>query len=242
MRELTEVLRRLYREQLEANPADNYLREHSSPAFLEGTVQVFEFYRSYLTAGGRILDWGCHHGPDSCLIRAALGDTVGIDGCDVIDPEQYSVFHSFAGLHYQRLRHAFQLPYQDSCFDMVIASGVLEHVPMDYESLKELNRVLKPGGRIAIAYLPNRRSVQEWWLRVSGRGDFHRHLYGRGELTAMLLRCGFLPLAAGYQTRIDCLPAYGGALARTAARGLRACQAHRFTSCLCAVAAKVESF
>jgi SAM-dependent methyltransferase len=134
-----------------------------------------------------------------------------------------------------------RLPYEDGVFDAVIASGVLEHVPMDYESLKELNRILRPGGRLIIAYLPNRFSVQEWWIRVSGRGAPHRRLYSRSEFTRTLLHCGFLPLTAGYQTQLDCL-APAGSAGRLMSHTLNVLQFHRMTSCLCAVAEKVMYF
>jgi len=53
----------------------------------------------------------------------------------------------FAGLQYERLPDLIRLPYPDGSFDAVISSGVLEHVPFDYESLKELDRVLINTGR-----------------------------------------------------------------------------------------------
>ena len=62
-----------------------------------------------------------------------------------MEPDLYEAFFEYSGLRYRRLEHSNLLPYEDSTFDMVIASGVLEHVPMDYESLKELYRVLKLG-------------------------------------------------------------------------------------------------
>ena len=233
------VLGQLYARQLETLPGDGYLRQHAEPGFLRGTVQVFRFYEPYLPGEGRVLDWGCHHAPDACLIRAKLGDKVVLDGCDVLDPEQYPVFHSYAGLRYAQLREPVRLPYAEASFDAVIASGVLEHVPMDYESLKELNRILKPKGRLMVTYLPNRASLEEWWLRTSARGDFHRRLYGCGEMRRTLLHYGFLPLLAGYQTQLDMLPpTSGNALGRLRTLS-RLLPAHRLTACLCAVAEKI---
>jgi hypothetical protein len=83
--------------------------------------------------------------------------------------------------------------------DAVIASGVLEHVPMDYESLKELYRVMKPGARLIVTYLPNRASVEEWRLRHRNGRRGHRRLYSRSQIRRLLLHCGFWPLTAGFQ-------------------------------------------
>jgi SAM-dependent methyltransferase len=55
--------------------------------------------------------------------------------------------------------NAFRLPFSDGAFDKVICSEVLEHIP-DYRSvLKEIKRVLKPGGTFA-ASVP--RFFPEW--------------------------------------------------------------------------------
>jgi len=145
---LSGLLSDLYRRQVEMLPRETYLREHSAPAFVRGTVAVYRFYEPWLPREGRILDWGCRHAPDACLIRARFGTRFTLDGCDVFDRASYPVFFEYAGLRYQPLPDAVRLPYADDSFDGVIASGVLEHVPMDYESLKELHRVLKPTGSL----------------------------------------------------------------------------------------------
>ena len=48
------------------------------------------------------------------------------------------------------------LPFADDTFNLIITSGVLEHVPLD-KGLAELTRVLKPSGRLII--LPVRPSI-----------------------------------------------------------------------------------
>lgn len=40
-----------------------------------------------------------------------------------------------------------QLPFEDACFDVLIASHILEHIPDDHKALTEIGRVLRPGGR-----------------------------------------------------------------------------------------------
>jgi SAM-dependent methyltransferase len=242
MQENPEIaLERLYKQYLARNPEDQYVRMHSESAFLSGTVRFFRFYEPYLVGRTSILDWGCHHAPDACLIRSKFGQEVGLHGCDIVDPHQYGDFYRYAGLNHTQLTHPFQLPYPDAQFDAVIASGVLEHVPADYESLKELYRVLKPQGRLIVGYLPNAWSLEEWWMRVSGRKDFHRNLYSRGEFRRLLRRSGFLPIVVGYQTQIDLLPVDGGAVAAIRPL-LRLGSLGRFTSCLCAVTEKTLYF
>lgn len=232
MRELAELLRKLYAAQSAQHPHDGYLRQHGDAGFLAGTVDVFAFYEPFLPQSGRILDWGCRHAPDAALIRARRPN-IELDGCDVLAPDTYPVFYDYARLRYRQLQDIIRLPYDDATFDAVIAAGALEHVAMDYESLKELYRVLRPQGRLIVTYLPNRASIEEWRLRRKGE-PAHARLYSRREFRDLLLHTGFLPLSIGYQTRFDALPNSTGA-----ARLLR--PLGRFTACLCAVAERVAS-
>lgn len=236
---LADLLADLYRRQVAELPDEDYLRQHSAPAFVQGAVRVFRFYEPWLPRQGTLLDWGCRHAPDACLIRAQFGPGLAIEGCDVFPEAPYRTFHDYSGLRYQPLPDPVRLPYADGSFDAVIASGVLEHVPMDYESLKELYRVMKPGARLIVTYLPNRASFEEWRLRRKGNRG-HRRLYSQSQIRSLLLHCGFWPLAAGFQTQLDSLPVEGSAawLHKVA----RASQLHRLTACLCVVAEKTTYF
>jgi SAM-dependent methyltransferase len=169
-------------------------------------------------------------------MRAALGSAVDLDGCDLLADGVYKVFFEYAGLRYARLTDPVKTPYADASFDAAVASGVLEHVPMDYESLKEMYRILRPGGRLMVAYLPNRWSFEEWRLRRRDPAGAHQRLYTAQGLRAMLLHTGFRPLVLGWQTRLDLLPE--SAALRPV---LRVFGVHRLAACLCAVAEKMAA-
>lgn len=49
--------------------------------------------------------------------------------------------------------NVLDIPYEDNHFDFVICNHVLEHIPEDDKAMKELRRVLKPGGK-AILQVP----------------------------------------------------------------------------------------
>ena len=56
-----------------------------------------------------------------------------------------------AGATAQAIRgSAYELPFADASFDKIIAAEVLEHLPEDGRAMRELARVLKPGGAIAV--------------------------------------------------------------------------------------------
>lgn len=194
------LLADLYCRQMARCPENGYLREHARDKVIAAQVRSFFWYRTALPARPRVLEWGAQHGPDGCLIRAAYGEQADLHACDFVPPGQYEVFAGFASASYQQLTDPVRLPHEADSFDAVIASGVLEHTARDYDSLGELYRVLRPGGALIITWLPNRLSVEEWYRRVVRKRDYHRRLYGRGEITQLLKRSGFVPAVAEYQT------------------------------------------
>jgi len=185
---------------------DPYLQAHSrNTAVLRRQIGIFERYKDVLEDAHTILDWGCRHAVDACLVRMFRGADVELYGCDV-DAGDYQVFYDFAGLKYSRLSHPYQLPYEDSFFDAVLGSGVLEHVPNDSECLKELYRVIRPGGYFIMTFLPNKYSYTEWLARRLKK-PHHCRMYTLSEARRMFLHHGFLPASSGYH---QLLPTFAG--------------------------------
>jgi SAM-dependent methyltransferase len=93
-------------------------------------------------------------------------------------------------------------PYEDDSFDVVLFCEIVEHLLMDpLHALREINRVLRPGGALVmttpnVARLGNAlalvdgRNVQD---RYSGYGPYGRHNreYTRHELVHLLRFAGF---------------------------------------------------
>ena len=78
-----------------------------------------------------------------------------------------------------------RIPFGDASFDGVVSCGVLEHVPDQEESVEEIARVLRPGGKFFIYFLPNRWSYTEWWNDLRGASD-HPVKYTPARLGALL--------------------------------------------------------
>ena len=205
------LLARLYAEQLAFTPDDQYLTDHSRPRIIAGQADAFRWYQPLIPSTGAVLDWGCNHAPDSCLLRGSGGD-YALHGCDFREPGRFRAFHNFADLQFRTLGHLYQLPYGDAQFDAVIAGGVLEHAAWEYESLKELYRVLRPGGVLIITYLPNRFSAKEWVQRNVRKRDHHLRLYGLSTTRRILLGLGFEVLDARHQSTLG--GGWRGAVAR----------------------------
>ncbi|MGO4440872.1 class I SAM-dependent methyltransferase [Rhizobium sp. RAF56] len=82
-----------------------------------------------------------------------------------------------------------ELPLPDSSIDRVLMVHSLEFAESPRETLKELWRILAPGGRLVIV-VPNRRGV---WARMEHTPFGSGRPYSRGQLTALLRETNFTP-------------------------------------------------
>ena len=194
VRARAELLARLYAEQAAIGDPDEhgYMHNHGQPGVVLHHVNVFEWYSTLLERHSTVLDWGCNHGPDSCLLRHRFGAELDLHACDFAAEGAFGAFRSYARAKYTRLTDPLKIPYPNETFDAVIGSGTLEHTAMDGESLKELYRVLKPNGLLVVTFLPHAYSWDEWRRRSRGV-DFHRRLYTRRGFARLLLEHGFVP-------------------------------------------------
>lgn len=68
------------------------------------------------------------------------------------------------------LKNGMQLPFKSNSFDIITCLDVLEHIEKDEEYLKELNRVLKPKGKLII-FVP---AIQLLWSQLDVKSHHQR--------------------------------------------------------------------
>ena len=93
---------------------------------------------------------------------------------------------------------ALALPFADATFDRVIASEVLEHIPDDTAAMRELARVLRPGGAMAVTVPRCVPEAINWALsdEYHDTPGGHVRIYRRSTLERRLSSAGLEP--AGY--------------------------------------------
>lgn len=119
--------------------------------------------------GKRIIDCGCGAGEYVRALGESGASVVGIEfqkskllGATTEDCPQPSAL-SVADIQ--------DIPFRDGAFELALVNEVLEHVPDDLKGLREVKRVLKPGG-LVIVFSPNRLYPFEThgvYLKRSGR-------------------------------------------------------------------------
>lgn len=107
--------------------------------------------------GLRVLEIGCGMGTDGAQFAAAGADYTGVDLTDAAIELARKRF-ALSGLKGEfRVADAEKLDFPDESFDRVYSHGVLHHTPDIESAIREIHRVLKPGGR-AIVMLYHRGS------------------------------------------------------------------------------------
>jgi len=128
----------------------------------------------------RILDVGCGTGAN-LLMLSKYGDAEGVDVS-----EDALAFCRERGLENVKLGAAEELPYDDGTFDLVTALDVVEHLDDDLAGLREMRRVLRPGGRVLL-FVPTFMFL--WGLQDDVSN--HRRRYRMPELRRVLEQAGF---------------------------------------------------
>jgi len=128
----------------------------------------------------RILDVGCGTGT---LLRylSRYGCAQGVD----VDEQAIEFCHK-RGVHQVQKVDSFPLPFEDDTFDLVTLLDVLEHIDDDEGTLRELYRIVRPGGMLMLA-VPAYRFLWGPQDEISN----HKRRYIAPEIGDLLRGTGF---------------------------------------------------
>lgn len=93
-------------------------------------------------------------------------------------------FQAFDGIHY---------PYEEERFDLVVSRYAFHHFPNPGDAVKQIYRILVPGGKVLISDPVRCREDQEGiiddFMRI--KGDGHIQFYTEAELERLFVERGF---------------------------------------------------
>jgi SAM-dependent methyltransferase len=171
-------------------------------------VITIDYSRLNISANDRILDMGCgpgRHVCGACANYEAMVTGADIDIDDLVKAKTNIFLHEAYG---GKLKGRWGvsaaditlLPFDGNTFDHVICSEVLEHIPDDQKAARELIRVLKPGGTLAVSvprFLPEKICWKLSWSYCNTKGG-HIRIYKKPEIIRLFVNLGLEMLSSHY--------------------------------------------
>jgi len=172
-------------------------------------------------SGDKIIDIGCGDGYYSYLL-SGLGIQLNLTGTDLNEEALETAKENLKDKNIPLIKADLmkKLPFPSNTFDKAVMSEVAEHLPDDLKGLREVYRIIKPGGILALT-VPHQNYPFLWdpvnWLleRIfkthiksgfwAGIWNQHIRLYSKDQICEVLEKAGFKVEKAEVQT-FWCLP------------------------------------
>lgn len=195
------------------NPVENYERffvPTIGTAWASALLETAE-----LRAGDRVLDIACGTGVVARHAAEQVGPGGSVDGLDISAGMLEIARESSTGIDWHE-GDAASLPLPDGAFDVVVSSLGMQFVEDKETALREMHRVLAPGGRVAIATVgptPPLFAVLEQALarhaspEVAGFVRAVFSLYDPEQLQTLMAQAGFDDIDVRSQVLKVTLPA-----------------------------------
>ena len=151
-------------------------------------ARLYDLVGRHVPRGSDVLDWGAGNFHFSYfLVRAGYRATgYTYEATTVPTWLQSSDYRFVAGSE----SDPESIPFGDESFDAVTSVGVLEHVRetggSEAASLREIRRILRPGGIVICYHLPNRFSVMDMAARLVPGAHHHVYRYSRRSISTLL--------------------------------------------------------
>ena len=155
------------------------------------TQRQFNLFHYFEFIAGRIegknyrtaLEVGCGRGTIGLYLNRYLGMEVTLldSSKDAVELAQWNFAH-WGGKGVFRVEDARVLSFPESSFDVIATIGLLEHLEDYRPVLREMYRVLKPGGVLFSVNIPKKKSIQvlnnifRSFLRF-GKRELHKDYY-----------------------------------------------------------------
>ena len=136
-------------------------------------------------AGARLLEVGCGMGTDLLQFARGGARVTGVD----LTPRSIEISRQHLAVYGEggdfAITDGENLPFADESFDVVYSNGVLHHTPDTASAVREVHRVLRPGGQARVM-LYYRDSLSYWGQIILRHGLLHGELI-RGNSPAEIM-------------------------------------------------------
>ncbi|MET9429719.1 methyltransferase domain-containing protein [Streptomyces sp. NPDC003036] len=117
----------------------------------DGPAYAAAVHELGLRPGDAVLDAGCGTGRALPPLRDAVGPAGTVIGVDVTAAMLAAAVRAGrGGSGALLLADVARLPLRDGVLDAVFGTGLISHLPRPADGLRELARVVRPGGRLAL--------------------------------------------------------------------------------------------
>lgn len=141
-----------------------------------------------LRRGDRVLDAGCGTGRALTPLRAAVGPSGTVVGVDVTPAMLEAAVRAGRDRDGRLvLADVAALPLRSASLDAVFAAGLVAHLPRPQDDLRELARVVRPGGTLALFHPIGRAAL----AARQGRRITPEDLRAEPNLGPLLARSGW---------------------------------------------------
>ena len=160
---------------------------------------TFNLTKYSLNESGTMLDVGCGEGRHIFGIMQNYPEMkcIGLDMDDdslIKAEEGYEFFESISNAGAEFLKgSAYSLPFQNNSLDLIVCSEVLEHLHQYNDAVKEIHRVLKPGGKFYASVPASWPEKICWALSkdYQNQPGGHLRIFNQSKLVSEISDAGF---------------------------------------------------
>ena len=188
---------------LEISFFSKYAENDDYNVFTEKTndkIIDFFIFLGKLHNGMVIADLGCGSGAFTNVLYQRGYKVTGVDLCSELIKKGKKLY---PGLDL-RVGDVENLQFENECFDAVLLSGILHHLPNPSFCAKEVYRILKPGG-VFIAFDPNRRNPFMYLYRDPSSPFYSSNGVTANERPIIAQEISNTFKSIGFTTKIDYL-------------------------------------